>query len=197
MVFHLSFLFSKQWWDGFKLSPWKGLNLLKELIINHSFSLMTFKEFRVQSLNMWSRHSLVKLYKAVSEDFCSKETALQSGIKKTGEGWEKCQSRWRGWWCSKDNCMCLGARNLWHWWHLEFCLQMRPGNLGAKQRILIYNFILMCHCFCTFTCHHIWRHQTAERAWLKCRKRCSVVVLNGNIYVICEHCDPEYLSNVE
>lgn len=59
--------------------PKRRLKLAKELMKTIHFPLMTFKEFKeVQSLNMWSDHSLAELYEAVFEDFCSNETAPQS-----------------------------------------------------------------------------------------------------------------------
>lgn len=59
--------------------PKKRLKLAKELMKTIHFPLMTFKEFKeVQSLNMWSDHSLAELYQAVFEDFCGNETAPQS-----------------------------------------------------------------------------------------------------------------------
>lgn len=59
--------------------PKKRLRLAKELMKTIHFPLMTFKEFKeVQSMNMWSDHSLAELYEAVFEDFCANETAPQS-----------------------------------------------------------------------------------------------------------------------
>uniref|UniRef100_UPI003AADD0A8 kelch-like protein 33 n=1 Tax=Centroberyx gerrardi TaxID=166262 RepID=UPI003AADD0A8 len=59
--------------------PKKRLRLARELMKTVHFSLMTFKEFKeVQSMNMWSHHSLAELYKTVFEDFCSNDTAPQS-----------------------------------------------------------------------------------------------------------------------
>lgn len=59
--------------------PKRRLRLAKELMKTIHFPLMTFKEFKeVQSMNMWSDHSLAELYEAVFEDFCSNETAPQS-----------------------------------------------------------------------------------------------------------------------
>ncbi len=59
--------------------PKKRLRLAKVLMKTIHFPLMTFKEFKeVQSVDMWSNHSLAELYEAVFEDFCSKETELQS-----------------------------------------------------------------------------------------------------------------------
>lgn len=56
--------------------PKKRLQLAKELMKTIHFPLMTFKEFKeVQSLSMWSDHSLAELYEAIFEDFCSNETA--------------------------------------------------------------------------------------------------------------------------
>lgn len=55
------------------------LRLAKELMKTIHFPLMTFKEFKeVQSLNMWSDHSLAELYEAVFQDFCSSDTTTQS-----------------------------------------------------------------------------------------------------------------------
>lgn len=59
--------------------PKRRLKLAKELMKTIHFRLMTFKEFKeVQSLNMWSDHSLAELYETIFEDFCSSETELQS-----------------------------------------------------------------------------------------------------------------------
>lgn len=55
------------------------LRLTKELMKTIHFPLMTFKEFKeVQSLNMWSDHSLGELYDTIFEDFCSSDNASQS-----------------------------------------------------------------------------------------------------------------------
>lgn len=55
--------------------PKKRLKLAKELMKSIHFPLMTFKEFKeVQSLNMWTDHSLAELYEAVFEEFCANET---------------------------------------------------------------------------------------------------------------------------
>lgn len=59
--------------------PKKRLKLAKELMKTIHFPLMTFKEFKeVQSLNIWSDHSLEELYGAVFQDFCSSDTTTQS-----------------------------------------------------------------------------------------------------------------------
>lgn len=59
--------------------PKKRLKLAKELMKTIHFPLMTFKEFKeVQSLNIWSDHSLAELYEAVFQDFCSSDTTKQS-----------------------------------------------------------------------------------------------------------------------
>ncbi|XP_042368632.1 uncharacterized protein LOC121962443 [Plectropomus leopardus] len=54
--------------------PKVRLKIAKELMKTIHFPLMTFKEFKeVQSLKMWSDHSLAELYEAIFEDFCSSE----------------------------------------------------------------------------------------------------------------------------
>lgn len=58
--------------------PKKRMRLAKALMKTIHFPLMTFKEFKeVQSLNMWSEHSLAELYEAIFHNFCSNETSLQ------------------------------------------------------------------------------------------------------------------------
>lgn len=59
--------------------PKRRLKLAKELMKMIHFPLMTFKEFKeVQSLNIWSDHSLTELYEAVFQDFCSSDTMTQA-----------------------------------------------------------------------------------------------------------------------
>lgn len=59
--------------------PKRRLRLAKLLMKTVHFPLMTFKEFKeVQSLNMWSDHSLAELYDAIFQDFCSSDAEPQS-----------------------------------------------------------------------------------------------------------------------
>uniref|UniRef100_A0A8C9X713 Kelch-like family member 33 n=1 Tax=Sander lucioperca TaxID=283035 RepID=A0A8C9X713_SANLU len=63
--------------------PKLRLKFAEELMKTIHFSLMTSKEFKeVQSLKMWSDHSLAKLYKAVFEDFCSNESQCRTYLPK-------------------------------------------------------------------------------------------------------------------
>ncbi|XP_028420205.1 kelch-like protein 33 isoform X2 [Perca flavescens] len=63
--------------------PKLRLKFAKDLMKTIHFSLMTSKEFKeVQSLKMWSDHSLAKLYKAVFEDFCSNESQCRTYLPK-------------------------------------------------------------------------------------------------------------------
>ncbi|XP_072314701.1 uncharacterized protein [Eucyclogobius newberryi] len=65
--------------DWIQAKPKRRLKLAKELMKTIHFPLMTFKEFKeVQTLNMWSNHSLKELYAAIFEDFCSNEIEMQN-----------------------------------------------------------------------------------------------------------------------
>uniref|UniRef100_A0A665VI21 Kelch-like family member 33 n=1 Tax=Echeneis naucrates TaxID=173247 RepID=A0A665VI21_ECHNA len=194
------------------------LQLAKELMKAVHFPLMTFKEFKeVQRLNMWSDHSLVELYEAIFEDFCSSETALQ----------DQCRI-----YLPKENLVLIGgdqisedmasrniSKELWfgnslrnhtgvkkavEWRKLgempepaRFCHEVAvlKGQLyvfGGKKYYGINDML-----------DSAYRYDPHENSWERLadmqekRSSFSVVVLDGKIYAIGGLCDPEYTDSVE
>uniref|UniRef100_A0A665VJA4 Kelch-like family member 33 n=1 Tax=Echeneis naucrates TaxID=173247 RepID=A0A665VJA4_ECHNA len=194
------------------------LQLAKELMKAVHFPLMTFKEFKeVQRLNMWSDHSLVELYEAIFEDFCSSETALQ----------DQCRI-----YLPKENLVLIGgdqisedmasrniSKELWfgnslrnhtgvkkavEWRKLgempepaRFCHEVAvlKGQLyvfGGKKYYGINDML-----------DSAYRYDPHENSWERLadmqekRSSFSVVVLDGKIYAIGGLCDPEYTDSLK
>uniref|UniRef100_A0A3Q3IXX4 BACK domain-containing protein n=2 Tax=Monopterus albus TaxID=43700 RepID=A0A3Q3IXX4_MONAL len=198
--------------------PKKRFKLAKELMKTIHFSLMTFKEFReVQSLKMWSDHSLAELYESVLQDFCSSETAPQS----------QCRI-----YLPKESLVLIGgdqisedlgsrsiSRELWfgnslrNHTGIKKALEWRklgempePARFSHEVAVLsgqLYIFGGKKYYGSGDTLNSVYRYDPVHSSWESLaemqEKRCSfsVVVLDGKIYAIGGHCDPEHIHSVE
>uniref|UniRef100_A0A8C9X6F6 Kelch-like family member 33 n=1 Tax=Sander lucioperca TaxID=283035 RepID=A0A8C9X6F6_SANLU len=176
--------------------PKLRLKFAEELMKTIHFSLMTSKEFKeVQSLKMWSDHSLAKLYKAVFEDFCSNESDQNS---------EDSRSISRELWFGNSLRNYKMEERDMEWRKLgempepeRFCHEVAvlKGQLyvfGGKKYYGISDSV-----------NSVYRYDPFQNNWESLaemqQKRCSfsVVVLDGKIYAIGGHCADEYIESVE
>uniref|UniRef100_A0A3B4WZA1 Kelch-like protein 26 n=2 Tax=Seriola TaxID=8160 RepID=A0A3B4WZA1_SERLL len=198
--------------------PKKRLKLAKELMKTIHFPLMTFKEFKeVQSLNMWSDHSLVELYEAVFEDFCSNDTAPQSqcriylpkeslvliGGDRISEDLGS-RSISKELWFGNSLRNHTGIKKNMEWRKLgEMPEPARFGHEVAVLKGQLYVFGGKRYYGVGDTLNSVYRYDLHQNSWESLaemhEKRCafSVVVLDGKIYAIGGHCDPEYIDSVE
>ncbi|KAM9836612.1 kelch-like protein 33 [Aulostomus maculatus] len=198
--------------------PKKRLKLAKELMKKINFPLMTFKEFReVQSLNMWSEHGLTELYESVVDDFCSSETVPQRqcriylpkeslvliGGDQISEDLSK-RSISRELWFGNSLMNHTGIKKAMEWRRLgetpeppRFCHEVAVLKgllyiLGGKRYYGIGD-----------TLNSAYRYDPVKNSWERLadmnqrRSSFSVVVLDGSVYAIGGHCDPDYIESVE
>uniref|UniRef100_A0AAQ5ZXB1 BTB domain-containing protein n=1 Tax=Amphiprion ocellaris TaxID=80972 RepID=A0AAQ5ZXB1_AMPOC len=192
--------------------------LAKDLMKTIHFPLMTFKEFKeVQSQNMWSDHNLSELYKAVFEDFCSTEPAMEN----------KCRI-----YLPKESLVLIGgdqitedlvrrniSRELWFGNSLrnhtgvKKAMEWRKlGEMPEPERFRhevavlkgqLYVFGGKMYYGINDTLSSVYRYDPLQNSWESLadmqEKRCSfsAVVLDGNIYTIGGHCHPDYIDSVE
>uniref|UniRef100_A0A3B4T7T0 Kelch-like family member 33 n=2 Tax=Seriola dumerili TaxID=41447 RepID=A0A3B4T7T0_SERDU len=198
--------------------PQKRLKFAKELMKTIHFPLMTFKEFKeVQSLNMWSDHSLVELYEAVFEDFCSNDTAPQSqcriylpkeslvliGGDQISEDLGS-RSISKELWFGNSLRNHTGIKKNMEWRKLgEMPEPARFSHEVAVLKGQLYVFGGKRYYGVGDTLNSVYRYDLHQNSWESLaemhEKRCafSVVVLDGKIYAIGGHCDPEYIDSVE
>ncbi|XP_035477107.1 kelch-like protein 3 isoform X2 [Scophthalmus maximus] len=181
-----------------RAKPKIKLNLAKELMKTIHFTLMTFKEFKeVQSLSMWSDHSLVELYEVVFADFWSNEIKPDS----------QCRI-----YLPKESLVLIGgdqisedlgsrsiSRELWfgnslrnHTGIKKAVEWRRLGEMPEQPRFS--------HEVAVFEGQLYDPHQNSWESLAEMQqKRClfSVVVLDGKIYAIGGHCDAEGIDSVE
>ncbi|KAL7375800.1 hypothetical protein ABVT39_024180 [Epinephelus coioides] len=194
--------------------PQVRMNLAKDLMKTIHFPIMTFKEFKeVQSLPMWSDHSLAELYQAVFKDFCSNKTQCRIYLPKESLvliGGEQ---------ISEDLCKRSISRELWfgnslrnhggvkkamEWRKLGDMPEAERFNhevavlngqlyvIGGKKYYGIHD-----------TLNSVYRYDPLQNSWESLadmqekRGSFSVVVLDGKIYAIGGYCDPEYRESVE
>uniref|UniRef100_A0A4W6EK46 Kelch-like family member 33 n=2 Tax=Lates calcarifer TaxID=8187 RepID=A0A4W6EK46_LATCA len=194
------------------------LKLAKELMKTIHFPLMTFKEFKeVQSLNMWSDHSLVELYETIFEDFCSSETTSQSqcriylpkeslvliGGDQISEDLGS-RSISRELWFGNSLRNHTGIKKAMEWRRLgEMPEPERFKHEVAVLKGQLYVFGGKKYYGTRDTLSSVYRYDPCQNSWESLaemqEKRCSfsVVVLDGKIYAIGGHCDPEYIDSVE
>ncbi|KAF7654659.1 hypothetical protein LDENG_00066280 [Lucifuga dentata] len=198
--------------------PKRRLKLAEELMKTIHFPLMTFKEFKeVQSLNMWSHHSLKELYNAVLEDFCSNDTAAQIqcriylpkeslvlvGGDQISEDLSS-RSISRELWFGNSFRNHTGIVKAMEWRKLEempeparFChevavLKGRLYVIGGKKYYGIND-----------TLNSVYRYDPLQNSWERLadmqekRFSFSVVVLDGKLYAIAGQCNSEYIQSVE
>uniref|UniRef100_A0A3Q3S6A1 Kelch-like protein 33 n=1 Tax=Mastacembelus armatus TaxID=205130 RepID=A0A3Q3S6A1_9TELE len=198
--------------------PKKRLELAKELMKTVHFSLMTFKDFKeVQSLKMWSDQSLAELYEAVFQDFCSNGTSPQSqcriylpkeslvliGGNQISEdlgSWSSSRELWFG--NSLRNH--TGIKKAMEWRKLgEMPEPARFSHEVAVFKGQLYVFGGKKYYGTGDTLNSVCRYDPLQNSWENLAemqdKRCafSVVVLDGKIYAIGGHCNPDYISSVE
>ncbi|XP_041841552.1 kelch-like protein 33 [Melanotaenia boesemani] len=199
-------------------NPNKRLRLAKELMKTVHFPLMTFMEFKeVQSQNMWADPSLTELYEAIFEDFCSNETAPQSqcriylpkeSLVLTGGDQisEDLGSRSisRDIWFGNSLRNHTGIKKAMEWRRLGEMPE--PARFSHEVAVLngqLYVFGGKKYYGIGDTLNSVYRYDPLQNTWeYLCEmqeKRCafSVVVLDGKIYAIGGHCDPDHIDTVE
>ncbi|XP_062300549.1 kelch-like protein 33 [Scomber scombrus] len=198
--------------------PKRRLKLAQELMKTIHFPLMTFKEFKeVQSLNMWSDHSLAELYEAVFEDFCSNDTAPHSrcriylpkeSLVLIG-GDQICEdmasrSISRELWFGNSLVNHTGIKKAMEWRRLGEMPE--PARFRHEVAVLdgqLYMFGGKCYYGIDDTLESVYRYDPLQNSWEKLaemqEKRCafSAFVLDGNIYATGGHCNPYYIESVE
>uniref|UniRef100_A0A8D3ARW7 Kelch-like family member 33 n=1 Tax=Scophthalmus maximus TaxID=52904 RepID=A0A8D3ARW7_SCOMX len=201
-----------------RAKPKIKLNLAKELMKTIHFTLMTFKEFKeVQSLSMWSDHSLVELYEVVFADFWSneikpdsqcriylpKESLVLIGGDQISEDLGS-RSISRELWFGNSLRNHTGIKKAVEWRRLgEMPEQPRFSHEVAVFEGQLYvfggkNYYGICD-----TLNSVYRYDPHQNSWESLaemqQKRClfSVVVLDGKIYAIGGHCDAEGIDSVE
>ncbi|XP_058481274.1 kelch-like protein 22 [Solea solea] len=198
--------------------PKTRIRLTKELMKTINFPLMTFKEFNeVHSLNMWSEHSLDELYKTIFENFCSYETAPHSqyriylpkeslvligGDQITEDFGRRTISREL--WFGNSLRNHTGVKKAMEWRRLgEMPEPARFSHEVAVIKGQLYVFGGKKYYGLGDTLNSVLRYNPNESSWESLpemqEKRCffSVVVLDGQIYAIGGHCEPEYRDSVE
>ncbi|XP_039677796.1 kelch-like protein 33 [Perca fluviatilis] len=192
--------------------PKLRLKFAKKLMKTIHFSLMTSKEFKeVQSLRMWSDHSLAKLYKAVFKDFCSNESqcrtylpkeslVLIGGDQNSGDSRRISRELWFG----------NSLRN--YKWGEKAMEWRKLGEMPEPERFShevavlkgqLYVFGGKKYYGISDSMNSVYRYDPFQNNWESLaemqqkRYSFSVVVLDGKIYAIGGHCDNEYIESVE
>ncbi|XP_028419451.1 kelch-like protein 33 [Perca flavescens] len=192
--------------------PKLRLKFAKDLMKTIHFSLMTSKEFKeVQSLKMWSDHSLAKLYKAVFEDFCSNESqcrtylpkeslVLIGGDQNSGDSRSISRELWFG----------NSLRN--YKWGEKAMEWRKLGEMPEPERFShevavlkgqLYVFGGNKYYGISDSMNSVYRYDPFQNNWESLaemqqkRYSFSVVVLDGKIYAIGGHSDNEYIESVE
>ncbi|KAL6118396.1 klhl33 [Pungitius sinensis] len=194
--------------------PGKRRQLARELMKTVHFPLMTFKEFKeVQSMDMWSVHSLSKLYNAVFKDFCSSESQCRIYLPKDslvlvgGDHISEdlgTRSISRDLWFVNSLRNHVGIKKAMEWRKLgEMPEPERFYHEVAVLRGQLYVFGGKKYYGIRDTLSNVYRFDPLENTWERLadmqEKRCSfsVAVLEGNIYAIGGHRDSEYTESVE
>uniref|UniRef100_A0A673CGQ2 Kelch-like family member 33 n=1 Tax=Sphaeramia orbicularis TaxID=375764 RepID=A0A673CGQ2_9TELE len=194
------------------------LRLAKELMKTIHFPLMTFKEFKeVRNQNMWSEHSLKELYETIFEDFCSIEVAPQNqcriylpkeslvliGGDQISEDLGT-RSISRDLWFGNSLRNHMGIKKAMEWRKLgEMPDPARFGHEVAVLKGQLYVIGGKQYYGVDDTLNSTYRYDPLRNNWETLaemrERRCSfsVVVLDGKIYAIGGHCDPEYRDSVE
>ncbi|KAM9425710.1 kelch-like protein 33 [Pholidichthys leucotaenia] len=198
--------------------PRTRLRLAEELMRTVNFPLMTFKEFKeVQSQTIWSNSTLAELYESVFEDFCSSETVLQNqcriylpkdnlvliGGDQISEDLGS-RSISRELWFGNSLRNHTGIKKAMEWRKLgEMPEPPRFSHEVAVLKGQLYVFGGKKYYGISDTLNSVYRYDLLQNSW-EClaemqqkRSSFSVVVLDGKIYAIGGHCDPDYIDSVE
>ncbi|XP_034020155.1 kelch-like protein 33 [Thalassophryne amazonica] len=198
--------------------PKKRLKLAKEMMETIHFPLMTCKEFKeVQSLSMWSDHSLAEFYNTIFEDFCSSEMTTQSPCRV---------------YLPKESIILVGgdqisddlktrriSRDMWfgnslknHTGIIKAMEWRRLGEIPEPARFShevavldgqLYLFGGKKYYGTDDTLNSVYRYNPLQNSWNRLadmqEKRClfSVVVLDRELYTIGGWCDPNHMESVE
>lgn len=198
--------------------PKRRLRLAKELMKTIHFPLMTFKEFKeVQSLDIWSDHRLAELFESIFEEFCTSEAAAQSkcrvylpkesliliGGDHTSEDLSR-RSVSRELWFGNSLRNHLGIKKAMEWRRLG---EMPDGSRYRHEVAVIegqlYLFGGKRYYGTNDTLNSVYRYDPCQNSWealadmQEKRNSFSVVMLDGKIYAIGGHCDPDYIESVE
>ncbi|TWW63478.1 Kelch-like protein 26 [Takifugu flavidus] len=198
--------------------PKKRIELTKELMKTIHFPLMTYKEFKeVQSLKMWSDHGLEELYEVIFEDFCGNEAGPQSQYRTYlpkeslvviggDQTLDDLGSRRisRELWFANSIRQHTGIRKATEWRRLvEMPDQGRFRHEVAVLKGELYVFGGKKYYGTYDTLNSVYRYDPLQNSWNILpemqEKRCSfsTVVLDGKIYAIGGHCDPNNIESVE
>ncbi|XP_037614103.1 kelch-like protein 33 [Sebastes umbrosus] len=190
------------------------LKFAKELMKTIHFPLMTFKDFKeVQSLNMWSDHSLAELYEAVFEDFCSNESPCRIYLPQENLvliGGDQISEDLSSRIISKDLWFGNSLRN--HTGIIKTMEWRKLGEMPELERVChevavlkgqLYIFGGKKYYGINDTLNSVYKYDPLQNSW-EClvemqekRSSFSVVVLDGKIYAIGGHCNREYIQSVE
>ncbi|XP_034470847.1 kelch-like protein 33 [Hippoglossus hippoglossus] len=198
--------------------PKKRLKLAKVLMKTIHFPLMTFKEFKeVQSWDIWTHHSLVELYEAIFEEFWSNEISPESqcriylpkeslvliGGDQTSEDLSS-RSISRELWFGNSLRSHTGIKKAIEWRRLgEMPESVRFSHEVAVLTGQLYVFGGKKYYGTCDTLNSVYRYDPHQNSWESLadmqQMRClfSVVVLDGKMFSIGGHCDPEYIESVE
>ncbi|XP_033962492.1 kelch-like protein 33 isoform X1 [Pseudochaenichthys georgianus] len=195
-------------------NPKTRLPFAKRLMKNINFPLMTVEEFKeFKYLTMWSDHNLSGLYESILDDFRSKEshcriyqpkeTLVLIGGDQISEDL-KGRSISRELWGLNALRIYTGRKKAMDWKklaempererfsHEVAVLKGQLYVLGGKHYYGIHDNL-----------NSVLRYDPLQNSWesltemQKDRGSFSVVVLDGMIYAIGGHCDPEYMESVE
>ncbi|XP_062240438.1 uncharacterized protein si:ch211-63p21.8 isoform X2 [Platichthys flesus] len=176
------------------------------------------KEFNeVQSLDIWTHHSLVELYEAIFEEFCSNEVTPESqcriylpkeslvliGGEQTSEDLST-RSISRELWFGNSLRSHTGIKKAMEWRRLgELPESARFSHEVAVLTGQLYVFGGKKYYGTDDTLTSVYRYDPHQNSWERLadmqQNRClfSVVVLEGKMFSIGGHCDPEYIESVE
>ncbi|XP_074518470.1 kelch-like protein 33 [Halichoeres trimaculatus] len=198
--------------------PKKRLRLARMLMRTIQFPLMTFKEFKeVQSLNMWSDHSLAELFEAIFEDFCANDIAPQTqcriylpkeslvliGGDQTSEDLDR-RSISRDLWFGNSLRNHTGVVKSTEWRKLGEMPE--PGRFRHEVTVLngqLYVFGGKKYYGTNDTLKSVYRYDPLQNTWESLaemqeeRSAFSVVLLEGKILAIGGQCEPVYRESVE
>ncbi|XP_054609387.1 kelch-like protein 33 [Dunckerocampus dactyliophorus] len=198
--------------------PKTRLKLARELMKTIHFPLMSFEEFKeVRSVNMWSEHNLADLYETVWEDFCSSEVEPQSQCRvylpeqslvlTGGDQISEDLGRRhisREVWFGNSLLNHTGIKKAMEWRQLgEMPEPSRFRHEVAVLKGQLYVFGGKKYYGTGDTLHCVYRYNPLENSWHRMadmtqkRNSFSAVVIDGSIYAIGGHCDPEYIESVE
>ncbi|KAK5848277.1 hypothetical protein PBY51_005905 [Eleginops maclovinus] len=194
--------------------PKTRLKFAKGLMKTIHFPLMTDKEFKeVKSLTMWSDRNLSQLYEAILEEFRSKQNDCRIYQPKHSLvliGGDQISEDLRGrsisreLWILNSLRTYTGLKKALEW--KKLAEMPEPERFSHEVAVLkgqLYVFGGKNYYGISDNLNSVLRYDPLQNSWENLtemqKDRCSfsVVVLDGMIYAIGGHCDPEYMETVE